>query len=110
MPEKPIDPTAIPPAVQPQAPEYRLPSLDKGATSFYDDGSGSFWIGIPLRKMDPFNAVLVLDNAKLNLVTAFAQDAVKRKLLTPGFKDRLFSAAGRGSEAVKKLFNAEIMR
>lgn len=91
MPE-PIDPNAIPPSVQPQKQEICLPSLEKGATSFYDDGSGSFWIGIPLRRMDPFNAVLVLDNAKLGLVQAFAQDAVKAKILKPGnqnFMDRL---------------------
>lgn len=50
-----------------------LPDLDKPATSMYDNERGVAWFGLNLKdsKLDPINLMLIMDNAKVTMLSYF---------------------------------------
>jgi hypothetical protein len=72
-----------------------LPSLDKGASSFYDIDKGTWWLGIPLGT-GTLMALVIIDSAKMDFMRQqeqFVLTMQRRQSLIAGIKGKAKSAS-----------------
>lgn len=65
------------------APEikFTMPSLERGAATFYDTNTKQFWVGIPLDKADPVTCLAILDRSKFDLLQHWNKMAMEAQRL-----------------------------
>lgn len=61
------------PEAKPEELNLVMPSLDNGPAEFFDTASGSFWVGVPVGKVDPVLAAFIFDKCKLAYHTRFLE-------------------------------------
>ncbi len=87
-----------------EEPTYVLPSLDKGPASFFDTESKSFWLGLPLDRIDILDALAVVDGAKLEIIQRWKNAAIQRanasKIVKPHWSE---NAKKLGKALIQKL-------
>lgn len=72
-----------------EVPEIKIPempNLDEGPKSFFDEKTGSFWVGLPVSKIDYMTCSAILDRCKLDTLVIYQAAAVRaqqNKLVTP---------------------------
>lgn len=105
-----VKPTPTPEEQKPD-PIKDLPSLDNGASSYYDIDKGVWWMGIPLSTL-PLLATAMLDAGKLDFLKAqqqFAQKQAARSKLGVGLGSKAKESLGdmfkRMGDQAKKLLH-----